>query len=164
MLMVIAVSDRLSPVFIVTEADRVMAAPNVPDVLADQYEVAVTTSPLVPAQLVHDGRVPFAEMLAPDALAHVTALRAVVLDTFAVPADPGAPVCSCAHAMFVPVMFPSAELATVVETPSATAQPSAGWSVACVTTCCRRVPQEHVQCAVGGPITFSHGCPQPVQV
>lgn len=137
MLTVTAVSDRLSPVFIVTLADKVMAAPKVPAVLADQYEVAVTTSPLVPAQLVHDGRVPFAEMLAPDALAHVTALRAVVDDTFAVPALPGAPVCSCAHAMLVPVMLPSAELATVVLTPSATAQPSAGWSDGCVITCVR---------------------------
>lgn len=126
MLMVIAVSDRLSPVFIVTLALRVIAAPNVPDADADHSEIAVTTSPLVPAQLVQLGSVPFAEMLAPEALAHVTPLRAVVLDTFAVPAEPGAPVCSCAHAMFVPVMLPSALLATVVLTPSATAQPSAG--------------------------------------
>jgi hypothetical protein len=163
MLMVIAVSERVSPVFIVTLADRVIAAPYVPDVDADQYDVAVTTSPLVPAQLVQLGRVPFAEMLAPEALAHVTALRVVVLDTFDVPAEPGAPVCSCAHAMFVPVMLPSAELATVVETPSATAQPSVRWSMTCVITCERRMPQVPVQWAVGCPITFAHGCPHPVQ-
>jgi hypothetical protein len=165
MLTVIAVSDRLSPVFIVTEALSVIAASKVPAVLAVQYDVAVTTSPLVPAHDVHDGSVPFAETLELDGLAHVTALRAVVLLTLAVPALPGAPVCSCAHDMAgLVVSVVSIEFAMLAETPSATAQPSAGWSAGCVITCERRVPHLHVQCAVGSPITRSQGCEHPVHV
>lgn len=96
MLIVTDDSDRLSPVFITTEALSVIAPPKVPDVLADHSEIAVTVSPFVPAHDVQLGSVPFADLLAPDALAHVTAFRVVVDDTFDVPAEPGAPVCSCA--------------------------------------------------------------------
>src|ERR1700748_3766630 len=119
--MVIEVSESESPVFMVTLALSVIAAPKVPDpgVVLDHSEIAVIVCPFVPAQLVQLGSVPFAEMLALEAVAHVTAGLVVTLATLLVPAEPGAPVCSWAATMLVAVMLPSALLATVVETPSA---------------------------------------------
>jgi hypothetical protein len=67
---------------------------NVPLVEAVQNEMSVSTSPFVPAQLVHAG-VFDAEIDPADADPHVTDCRVVTLDTFDVPAEPGSPVCSC---------------------------------------------------------------------
>jgi hypothetical protein len=79
-------------VFIVTDADRAAENPNVPNVDADQKLTSVSISPLLPAQLDQAGIVPLAATDPPDADAHVTAGRVVTLDTFDVPALPGAPV------------------------------------------------------------------------
>jgi hypothetical protein len=118
MVTVVRVSE--SPVCIVTELDRAMENPNVPDELADQNEMSVSVSGDVPAQADHAGAVPFVTTEPDDADAQVAAGRVVTDDTFAVPADPGAPVCSCTLFAFVPTMLSSAAFATVVDRPSAT--------------------------------------------
>jgi len=119
MLTEIEVKVSESPVFMVTEEFSAMENSNVPLVLADQNEMSVSTSPLVPAQFVHAGSVPLAAIDPADADAHVTAGRVVTLDTFAVPFAPGAPVCNCTLAA-LPVQVPSAEFAFAAVTPSAT--------------------------------------------
>jgi hypothetical protein len=149
-------------VFIVTLADSVTAAWKFPDDEASQPLTAVCVSPFVPAQLAHLGRVPFALTLDPDALAQVVAFLVVTDDTLDVPAAPGAPLCSCVHVQFATAVV-HIEVPTALETPSAMTQPSAGWSTGSLITCERRVPQRHVQCAVRGPSTFSHGWLHPVQ-
>lgn len=91
MVTVIKVRVSESPVFMVTLELSCIDMPNVPDADADQNEMSVSTSPLVPAQFVHAGWL-LAATLPPDALAHVTDGLVVTLDTLAVPAAPGAPV------------------------------------------------------------------------
>jgi hypothetical protein len=118
MLTVIAVRLRLSPVFIVTLADSVTAAWKLPAVLASHPLIAVTVSPLVPAHEFHDGSVPFADTLAPDAVAHVVAGRVVTDETFAVPADPGAPLWSCVFVQLATAVVHIA-VALAVDIPSA---------------------------------------------
>ena len=77
-----------SPVFMVTELVSAIDRPNVPLLTSDQQEMSVTTSPFVPAQLVHAGELDAAIDPA-DADPHVTDIRVVVLDTLEVPALPG---------------------------------------------------------------------------
>jgi hypothetical protein len=119
MVMVVRVSE--SPVCIVTLDESCMENPNVPDVDADQNEMSVSVSGDVPAQLDQAGAVPVEAIDPDDADAHVTAGRVVTLDTLDVPADPGAPVCSCTLFASVPVIVVSAALATAVDSPSAIA-------------------------------------------
>jgi hypothetical protein len=88
---VIEVSVSESPVSMVTDEDSVMDMLNVPDVLAVQKLMSVSTSPFVPAQDVHAGSL-LAEIDPADADPHVTDCRVVTLDTAVVPADPGSPV------------------------------------------------------------------------
>jgi hypothetical protein len=91
MVMLARVSE--SPVSMVTLELRVIDSSKVPEVLSDQNEMSVSTSPFVPAQDVHSGSL--LEVIEPaDALAQVTASRVVTLETLAVPLDPGSPVCS----------------------------------------------------------------------
>jgi hypothetical protein len=83
---------NVSPVLIVLEADRVAVHRQLPAAAASQTEIAVTTSPLVPAHEVHDGdedefRTPV------EAVVNVIAMRVVTDDTLPAPAAPGAPVC-----------------------------------------------------------------------
>jgi hypothetical protein len=100
-----------------------MENPNVPDVDADQNEISVSVSGDVPAQFDQAGAVPVDAIDPDDADAHVTAGRVVTDDTLDVPADPGAPVCSCTLFASVPVIVPSAAFATAVDSPSAIAGP-----------------------------------------
>jgi hypothetical protein len=95
MLSVIDMSASESPVSIVTGFVSCIEKPNVPDVDADQNEMSVMISPFVPAHVVQVGAVPV-ELIAPAAAdAQETASRVVTDETLDVPADPGAPVCSC---------------------------------------------------------------------
>lgn len=88
---VVSVSE--SPVFMTTLDDNCMLMPNVPDVLADQNEMSVSVSGLVPAHDVHCGV--FDALTDPDAgEPHVTASRVVTDDWLEVPAVPGSPVWS----------------------------------------------------------------------
>jgi hypothetical protein len=121
MLTEIDVSVRLSPVFIVTLLDNTIDMLNVPTDAAVQKLMSVSTSGLVPAQFVHAGWL-LALTLAPDDAFQVTAGRVVTDDTLAVPAAPGAPVCSWAKldaGLVVSVV--SIAFAVAVEMPSATA-------------------------------------------
>ena len=77
----------------VTDEFSAIDRPNVPLLLADQNEMSVTTSPLLPAHDVHSGSL-LAAISPADAEPHVTASRVVTLDTSDVPALPGSPVCS----------------------------------------------------------------------
>jgi hypothetical protein len=119
--MVIVVRVSESPVCMVTLDESCMENPNVPDVDADQKEISVSVSGDVPAQLVQAGAVPVDAIDPDDADAHVTPGRVVTDDTLDVPADPGAPVCSCTLFASVPVIVVSAAFATAVDSPSAIA-------------------------------------------
>jgi hypothetical protein len=117
--MVIVVRVSESPVCMTTDDDSCMENPNVPDVDADQKEISVSVSGDVPAQFDQAGAVPVELIDPPDDAAHDTAGRVVTDETLDVPADPGAPVCSCTLLASVPVIVVSAAFATAVDRPSA---------------------------------------------
>jgi hypothetical protein len=93
MLIVSVVKVSESPVCMITDEASCIDNPNVPDVAADQNDMSVSVSGLVPPHDVHSGS-SLALMLPADADPHVTASRVVVEETLLVPAEPGAPVCS----------------------------------------------------------------------
>jgi len=117
MLTEIAVSVSESPVSMVTDEFSAQLNSNVPELFADQNETSVSTSPLVPAQLVHAGWEDAATDPA-DGLPHETDGLVVTLDTFAVPAAPGAPVCSWTNPALA-TMVASAASAFATDRPSA---------------------------------------------
>jgi hypothetical protein len=94
MLAEIAVKVSESPVSMTTLAESCIDMLKVPPLEAVQNEMSVSTSPLVPAHELHPGWL-LAETDPPEAEPQVTASRVVTDDTFAVPAVPGSPVCSC---------------------------------------------------------------------
>jgi hypothetical protein len=96
MLTVMLVSVSESPVFMVTLELSCIDRPKVPELDSDQNEMSVSTSPFVPAQLVHDGWLDAVTDPA-DAEFHDTDGRVVTEDTFDVPAAPGAGGRGAAH-------------------------------------------------------------------
>jgi hypothetical protein len=132
-----AVKVSESPVSMVTLDESCMDMSNVPEELAVQNEMSVSTSPLVPAHDVQAG-VFDADTDPADGEPHVTAGRVVTDDTEVVPAEPGSAVCSCTKLDAGDVVsVVSIEFAMVALMPSATeghllrvAQDPLGWFAA----------------------------------
>jgi len=129
----------VSPVLIVFEAVKVAENRKFPALVASHAEICETTSPFVPAQLAQLGV--FDMALDPaDAADHDTVGLVVTDDAFAVPAEPGSPVCNfTAHVLgavkAVPANMSShlfAKLAALI--PTVMDQPSCSASTALITS------------------------------